>query len=266
MSLRLLVLQHTPWVEPGRMLWQQAERHGLRFDIVKVWQDWIPNFNDYNGIILLGGKPNVDEEAKYPFLVEEKRFIKRAIAADKPILGFSLGHQLLAEALGATVGRNSLPSVGLTQGHLTHHGREHPAFAGLDKSIPLFKWHSHTVQEPLPGHLTLLATSEPCQVEAFTMVGRPHVLGVQFENLAAIPEEICIRLENDQQWLASLRGMLAIQPQELLQKADQLKKRVTMEFARFFGNYIKIIEKRQTHGAGYSPDRLCGPRLRQNLL
>lgn len=238
--MKLLILQHTPWVEPGRMLWQQAERHGLILDIVKVWQDWIPDFNGYNGIILLGGKPNVEQEEKFPFLVEEKRFIKRAIAADKPILGFCLGHQLLASVLGARVGWNFRPSIGFVTGHLTHHGREHPAFAGLDKSMPLFKWHGQAVQEPLPRHLELLAISEQCQVEAFSLAERPHIMGVQFENHAALPEELGGWLEKDQKWLSSIRDQ-EINPKEMIEKARRHQKEIAADFEAFFANYLRVV-------------------------
>ncbi|MFZ5776342.1 MAG: type 1 glutamine amidotransferase [Thermodesulfobacteriota bacterium] len=238
--MNLLVLQHTPWVKPGRMLWHQAAQHGLLFDIVKVWQDWIPDFNHYDGIILLGGKPNVDQEKKFPFLVEEKRFIARAIDADKPILGFCLGHQLLAEALGARVGWNFRPSVGFVPGHLTHHGREHPAFAGLEPTIPLFKWHEQAVQEPLPRHLELLAISEQCQVEAFSLAERPHIMGVQFENHAARPEEIRAWQEKDRAWLASQRSP-AVEMQEILQEAERVKHTISANFDRFFSNYIRML-------------------------
>ncbi|MGV1098014.1 type 1 glutamine amidotransferase [Thiovibrio sp. JS02] len=238
--MKFLILQHTPWAEPGRLLWRQAELHGLDFQIVKVWQDWIPDFSDYSGIILLGGSPNVGQEEKYPFLVEEQRYIKRAIAADKPILGFCLGHQLLASALGGAVGPNFKPSIGFVQGHLTHNGREHPAFARLGKIFPLFKWHSQTVLEPLPKHLSLLATSEQCQVEAFSLAQRPHILGVQFDNHAALPEDVTRWLEKDWQWLASFRS-LVVKPGDLLQEAMRLQSQVGEDFDLFFSDYLALV-------------------------
>jgi len=238
--MKLLVLQHTPWAEPGRLLLQQAERHALEFHVVKVWQDWIPDFNGYDGIFLLGGSPNLDQEDKYPFLVEEKRFLKRAVAADKPILGFCLGHHLLASVLGAQVGPNFKPSIGFVQGHLTHKGREHPAFANLGKIFPLFKWHSQSVLEPLPKHLSLLATSEQCQVEAFSLAQRPHILGIQFDNHAALPEDVTVWLEEDWQWLASFRS-LVVKPGDLIMDAIRLQDRIEKDFSRFFSDYLALL-------------------------
>ncbi|HIJ91629.1 MAG: type 1 glutamine amidotransferase, partial [Desulfobulbaceae bacterium] len=190
--------------------------------------------------ILLGGAPNVDEEKKYPFLVEEKRFIRRAIDADKPILGFCLGHQLLASILGAQVGVNFKPSIGFVQGHITHDGREHPAFKNLGKTIPMFKWHAQTVLEPLPKHFSLLAISEQCQVEAFSLEQRPHILGVQFDNHAASPEDVTAWLEKDWQWLASFRS-LVVKPADLVRDAMRLQVQIENDFACFFADYLKLI-------------------------
>lgn len=53
--MKFLILQHTHWAGPGRLLLEAIARHRLDFDLVKVWQGWIPDFNDYGAIILLGG-------------------------------------------------------------------------------------------------------------------------------------------------------------------------------------------------------------------
>ncbi len=240
MDKKLLVLQHTPWEGPGKFLLQAAKRNKVKLEVVKVWLDWLPPFNVYDGLIVLGGAPNIDQESLFPFLVEEKRYIRRAVAEDMPYLGFCLGHQLLADALGAKIGPNFRPSIGFVQGHLTHEGREHPAFAGLAKSFCLFKWHSQAVQEPLPKHLVLLATSEQCQVEAFSVSGRPHILGVQFDNHAGSPDDVMVWTENDRNWLATLRG-ITINPAEIIGEAAGRKKRLQREFDRFFDGFMKML-------------------------
>lgn len=212
----------------------------MKLEVVRVWVEWIPSFTSYDGIVVLGGAPNMDQETLFPFLVEEKRYIRRAISEDMPFLGFCLGHQLLADALGAKVGPNYRPAIGFVQGHLTHDGRNHPAFAELSTTFPLFKWHSQTVQEPLPKHLVLLATSEQCQVEAFSVSGRPHILGVQFDNHAANPADITEWFEKDRNWLASLDG-IEIKPAEIVGQAMLQKERLQKDFDAFFDGYLKTL-------------------------
>jgi len=47
---------------------------------------------------------NVWEENRYPWLVQEKLFIKNwVLKLEKPFFGICLGHQLLGEVLGAPV-------------------------------------------------------------------------------------------------------------------------------------------------------------------
>ncbi|MCK4837836.1 MAG: gamma-glutamyl-gamma-aminobutyrate hydrolase family protein, partial [Desulfobulbaceae bacterium] len=156
-------------------------------------------------------------------------------------LGFCLGHQLLAEALGAQVGRNHKSSIGFVTGYLTHSGHNHPAFAGLPDCFPIFKWHAQTVKEPLPGHLRILATSIDCQVEAFSVIDRPHIMGVQFDNHSASSAEVEAWLDNDEKWLASLQDQ-AIDRNKILTTAARNRSQIKCEFEIFFTNFLKIID------------------------
>jgi GMP synthase-like glutamine amidotransferase len=143
--------------------------------------------------------------------------------------------------LGARVGRNHKSSIGFITGYLTHSGHNHPALNGLPDCFPLFKWHAQTVREPLPGHLRILATSIDCQVEALSVIDRPHLLGLQFDNHSASRPEVEAWLDNDEQWLASLRDQ-AIDRNRILRGAERHKRRIECEFAMFFANYLKLID------------------------
>ena len=56
--------------------------------------DLLPvSFRNIQAVVILGGPMNVYETKKYPFLVEEDVFIRKAIAAKIPILGICLGGQ-----------------------------------------------------------------------------------------------------------------------------------------------------------------------------
>jgi GMP synthase (glutamine-hydrolysing) len=181
---RFLVLQHMSWEGPGVHLLRAAERCDVRLEVVEVWRQPIPETGTCHGMIVLGGSPNVDQDEDYPFLRAEKGAIRQILAADKPYLGFCLGHQLLADALGARVGANSCRSVGFIEGRLTEAGRRHPLFRGLPGTLPLFKWHAQAVLTPTPGQVEVLAASPECQVEAISVKGRPHIVGLQFDNHA----------------------------------------------------------------------------------
>ncbi|MEQ8664741.1 MAG: hypothetical protein RIC16_03370 [Rhodospirillales bacterium] len=56
------------------------------------------------GTVLYGGAHCVDEPEIYPWLADEASWVRRCIAADRPVLGVCLGGQVIADALGAAVG------------------------------------------------------------------------------------------------------------------------------------------------------------------
>jgi GMP synthase (glutamine-hydrolysing) len=240
MALQLLVFQHSPWEGPGRFLQSAANRCDVRLQVIKVWQHSIPDLAPYDGLVVLGGSPHVDQVRQYPFLATEKRAIQRSLAEDRPYLGFCLGHQLLAEALGAKIGPNFAPSVGFTTGYLTEAGREHPVFSGIRKSMPLFKWHGQTVLTPLPRHLLVLGTSASCQVEALSVQDRPHLIGVQFDNHAADHRDVATWLRKDQKWLASLSN--EIEPAAILAEAKKRQADLDADFDCLFRNFLSLLQ------------------------
>ncbi len=240
MTKKLLVFQHTTWEGPGKLLLDSANEHHTALKVVKVWKQPIPDLSHYDGLLVLGGGPNIDQERQYPFLVHEKRAIRQAIAEKRPYLGFCLGHQLLAEALGAEVGPNFRASVGFVTGHQTHDGREHPAFAGLPAKMKLFKWHSQAVKEPLPRHVTILATSADSVVEAISLDNYPNIVGVQYDNHAAAPEDVRRWLVRDKKWLTALPD-IKVDPEEVLAASQKYQAEVTEQFARFFANFLAMV-------------------------
>lgn len=240
MGKRFLVFQHSPWEGPGRILLQAAARQHVSLVVSQVWKDKIPELSAFDALIVLGGSPNVDQEDIYPFLVQEKKAIRNWLQLDRPYLGFCLGHQLLAHVLGAKVSLNPVPSVGFRRGYITRAGRSHPVFANLPREVRLFKWHGQAVHEPLPSGLSLLATSVDCQVEAISLEGRPHIIGVQFDNHAAAPEDVQHWLLKDAKWLASLAGM-HVDPGQVCSEAEQFHEDIALRFNQFFSSFAELL-------------------------
>ncbi|MBE9572004.1 MAG: type 1 glutamine amidotransferase [Proteobacteria bacterium] len=178
------------WDGPGQHLIQSAVKFDVNLRIVEVWHRPIPDISLFDGLIVLGGSPNVDQEERYSFLRSEKEAIRQAVELDMPYLGFCLGHQLLADALGVKVGPNFRHSIGFIEGRLTKSGLEHPLFHSIPVSFSLFKWHSQAVLQPLPKEMEVLATSTDCEVEAISVKGRPHIVGLQFDNQSANYEDV----------------------------------------------------------------------------
>jgi GMP synthase (glutamine-hydrolysing) len=241
-TMSFLVVQHMPWEGPGIHLLRAATRLRVRFEIVEIWHRPIPDPTPYDGMIVLGGSPNVDEEREYSFLPAEKDAIRRVVEGGKAYLGFCLGHQLLGHVLGARVGPNILRSVGFTEGNLTPSGRRHPLFQGLPDSFALFKWHGQAVLNPVPEHLEVLATSLECEVEAISLKGKPHVVGLQFDNHAASRKDASVWLDADREWLSRPPK---VDPALVLEDAARLENLLGEQFEVLFENFVSLCPARR---------------------
>ena len=238
MAKKFLVFQHMPWEGPGQHLIRSARKQQVRLDIVEAWHQPIPNVKPYDGIIVLGGSPNVGQEKEYPFLKAEKEVIRLALKADRAYLGFCLGHQLLADVLRARIGPNFCRSVGFIEGHITKDGRRHAVFGGMPRSFPLFKWHGQAVLPPLSKEIEVLVTSAECEVEAISVRGRPHIVGLQFDNHAAAISDVSVWAEKDQEWLSHPPG---VNRAGLVKDAGKHEVFMGEQFELMFTNYIKMI-------------------------
>jgi len=124
-------------------------------------------------LVVLGAPIGAFDDHLYPFLTSEVRLIERRLASGRPLLGICLGAQLMARALGANVAPMAEKEIGYTPLTLTEAG-EHSPLKALD-DWPVLHWHGD--QFDLPENATLLAGTEHCPYQAFSL--GPNVLGLQ---------------------------------------------------------------------------------------
>jgi GMP synthase-like glutamine amidotransferase len=172
------VFQHIDCEHPGVLRKFLAEDgvawHSVELDAGEP----IPPLEDYDALWVMGGPMDVWDVDEHPWLVAEKRAIRRWVRElDRPFLGLCLGHQLLADALGGTCGPQRPPEIGMLQVGLTPEGRRDPIFSGMPAMQACLQWHSVRVAEP-PEGAVVLASSDVCRVQAMR-VGR-HAWSMQY--------------------------------------------------------------------------------------
>ena len=163
--MTLLALQHISCEPPAAF---EDELRSRGYEMARVELDEgepLPDWREFEGLIVMGGPMGAYEEDAHPWLASEKRAIGEAARAGHPVWGVCLGAQLLAGALGARVYPGREAEVGLLDVELTPAAGGDPVFGDAPRSFPTLQWHGDTFD--LPGGATLLASSPAYANQAF---------------------------------------------------------------------------------------------------
>lgn len=169
-------LQHVPFEGLGSIGgWVRRGGHTLgatRFHLGEP----VPPIQTVDLLLVMGGPMNIHDEAKYPWLADEKRFIEGAIADRKRVLGVCLGAQLVANVLGAKVYANADKEIGWFPVEVTEAAAATSPFAVFPARLDVFHWHGDTFD--IPAGALHVARSAGCANQAFIFGER--VVGLQF--------------------------------------------------------------------------------------
>jgi GMP synthase-like glutamine amidotransferase len=140
----------------------------------------------------MGGPMSVNDPE--PWVEVERSMIRRAIAAETPVLGVCLGAQLIASALGARVFRAQRKEIGWFPVAWTPQAARDPLVEDLPDPSNLFHWHGEMFD--IPDGATLLASSERCAHQAFRYGDRVYALQFHAEVTPEMIADWCRQDEN----------------------------------------------------------------------
>ncbi len=232
MIMRIHYLQHVPFEDLANIeAWARKKGHEVSGTML-FSDEPLPNLDRFDWLVIMGGPMNIYEHDKYPWLLREKEFIRRAIAGDKIVLGICLGAQLMADVLGGKVVRNAHKEIGWFPVRLTQEAKSSKVFCVLPDEFVAFHWHGDTFDIP-PGAIRA-AESQACPNQAFWL---GKAVGLQF-HLESSMDSIDHLILNCSDELKD--GRYVQRPKELLSHLDRFPEiRILMEV--FLNNMEKVL-------------------------
>ncbi|MBI5050850.1 MAG: type 1 glutamine amidotransferase [Nitrospirae bacterium] len=134
----------------------------------------MPQPDDFDTLIMMGGPMSVNEDNIYSYIKEEEKLVRNFIAKGKKVFGVCLGAQIMAKALGARVYTGHKQEIGWHDIELTTEGIKnslmqklatHPQGGDFWKRFKVFHWHGETFD--IPQGAVRLAGSELYPNQAF---------------------------------------------------------------------------------------------------
>jgi len=194
-SKRLLVFQHLRVEHPG-IFRGFFKEDGFELHTVELDEgEQIPDLSDFDALWVMGGPMDVWQEDKFPWMIEEKVAIRKAVnELNMPYVGICLGHQLLADALGGEVGMGIKPEIGVMPIQKTEVGKQNPFLHNLPDTIKSLQWHSAEVKT-VPEGFQILQESDLCTIQSigsgrqiFTTQYHQEIINTTVSEWSEIPE------------------------------------------------------------------------------
>ena len=179
--MNIIVLQHIKIEDPGYIK-DLMLADGFHLTTIELDEgEKIPkDLSKFDAMFCMGGPMDTWMEKEYPWLIDEKKVIKRFVVdLKKPYLGFCLGCQLLGEIIGGKVVKSINPEIGMLNINFSENKNSDPLFSKFPKNITSLQWHSYEVQGLEDNNdVTHLASSSETKYQIFKY--QNHAYGIQF--------------------------------------------------------------------------------------
>ncbi len=180
------IIRHSLTEGPGHFA-TFLDSHSLPWILIRIDAgDPVPHSCDnYSGLCLMGGPMSVNDEL--PWIPPLLDFIRKMMAADKPVIGHCLGGQLMSKALGGQVTRNPVKEIGWGAVSVVDSPLAREWFGDI-RSFESFHWHGETFS--IPAGATRILESAACSNQAYVL-GKHLGMQCHVEMTAAMIDDWC---------------------------------------------------------------------------
>ncbi len=174
--MKIHYIQHVPFEDLGSIaVW--AANKNAQISCTRLFKDEpLPELDNFDWLIVMGGPMNIYEDDIYPWLRREKKFIGEAISHGKKVLGVCLGAQLIADVLGAKIYANNEKEIGWFPIKAASNLTDKILRDIFDSDMEVMHWHGDTFS--IPAGATRIAESDVCQNQGF--IYKDNVIALQF--------------------------------------------------------------------------------------
>ncbi len=231
--MKIHIIMHESFEAPGAIE-DWIQRKGYDVAYTRLYNgDTFPEDITFDFLIVMGGPQSPAttlEESAHFDSKRESEFIKKAIDANKYLLGVCLGAQMIGEALGAKFDHSPNREIGVFPITLTEDGKQDPIIGTFPEKFLVGHWHGD-----MPG-LTpkskILATSEGCPRQIVRYTQKIYGFQCHFE---FTPDAVERMIKNSTHELEGYKGL------PYVETADQLRNHDYNEMNNFLFDFLDKI-------------------------
>lgn len=181
------IFRHSPTEGPGYFA-TYLESRELPWRLVALDQGVAApsRIEDFSGLVFMGGPMSANDAL--PWIAPVLELIRKAVAAGMPVLGHCLGGQLMAKALGGSVGRNAVKEIGWGEIQVADNNQARAWFGPDLTRFESFHWHGETFTIP-PGAVRIMGNRH-CENQGF-VIGKNLAMQCHVEMTQDLIESWC---------------------------------------------------------------------------
>lgn len=183
--MSVLILKNITAEGPGTIADFLVEK-GIPYRIVELETETIPEAEDFDTLVIMGGPMSVNDNI--PYIRREEELVREFISKGKRVFGVCLGAQIMAKAFGAAVYVGPQKEIGWYDIELTGEGERDPLMRQLaaseasdtvSKKVKVFQWHGETFD--IPAGAERIASSELYPNQAFRFNNKAYAFQFHIE-------------------------------------------------------------------------------------